>query len=136
MATKKLVLFFPKSETDKPIVCHLVKDYNLVVNIFRAKVTPEEFGYLALDVTGSDEDIARGIQYVRTFDVQVNESAVGVAWDRNACTQCGNCLAHCPTKALHVEDPERRTIAFDSGACIECLACLKNCPYGACTSLF
>ena len=60
MITKRLLLFFPKSETEKPIVYHLVKDYDLVINIFRAKVTPEEFGYLVLDVSGSDENIARG----------------------------------------------------------------------------
>ena len=42
--TKKLLLFFPKCECEKPIIYHLVKDYNLVVNVFRAKVTPEEEG--------------------------------------------------------------------------------------------
>ena len=54
MVTKRLTLFFPKSESEKPIVYHLVKDHNLVVNIFRAKVTPEEFGYLVLDVSGDE----------------------------------------------------------------------------------
>ena len=52
--TKKLMLFFPRCECEKPIVYHLVKDYNLVVNVFRAKVTPEEEGYLVLDVTGTE----------------------------------------------------------------------------------
>ncbi|MHC4656143.1 MAG: NIL domain-containing protein, partial [Planctomycetota bacterium] len=47
--TKKLMLFFPKCECEKPIIYHLVKDHNLIVNIFRAKVTPEEEGYLVLD---------------------------------------------------------------------------------------
>ena len=50
--TKKVLLLFPKSETEKPIVYHLVKDYDLEVNIFRAKVTADEFGYLVLDLTG------------------------------------------------------------------------------------
>ncbi len=51
--TKKYYLFFPKCVTDKPIVYHLVKDYNLIVNIFRAKVTAQEEGYLSLDITGA-----------------------------------------------------------------------------------
>ena len=51
--TKKLMLYFPECETEKPIVYHLVKDYDLVVNIFRAIVTPEEEGFLVLDVTGN-----------------------------------------------------------------------------------
>ena len=45
--TRKLYLYFPKSETEKPIVYKLVKDYGLIINIFRAKVTPEEEGYLS-----------------------------------------------------------------------------------------
>jgi ferredoxin len=136
MVTKKLMLSFPKSETEKPIVYHLVKDYGLVVNIFRAKVTPEEFGYLVLDVSGTDEQIRRGMEFVRSLSVEVNEASVGVAWDAESCTHCGNCLPHCPTDALRIADAVSRAITFAPGDCVECLACLKNCPFGACTSLF
>jgi L-aspartate semialdehyde sulfurtransferase ferredoxin len=135
-ATRKLLLSFPKSETEKPIVTHLVKDYGLIVNIFRARVTPEEFGYLVLDVTGSEQDIDRGVQFVRGLGVEVNEASVGVAWDREKCTHCGNCLPHCPTHALRIVDGATRAIGFEPGDCVECLACLTNCPFGACSSLF
>jgi len=134
--TKKLMLSFPKSETEKPIVYHLVKDYGLVVNIFRARVTPEERGYLVLDVTGTEEDIQRGVQFARGLKVDVNEASVGVSWNAEACTHCGNCLPHCPTDALRIADSATREIGFDPRACVECLACLENCPYGACSSLF
>jgi ferredoxin len=136
IVTKKLMLSFPKSETEKPIVYHLVKDYGLVVNIFRARVTPEERGYLVLDVTGTEEDIQRGVQFARGLKVDVNETSVGVAWNAEACTHCGNCLPHCPTDALRIADGATREISFDPRACVECLACLENCPYGACSSLF
>jgi ferredoxin len=136
MVTRKLMFYFPKSETEKPIVYHLVKDFELVVNIFRAKVTPEEFGYLVLDVTGTEEQIRRGVEYVRTFNVGVNETGVGVAWAAEKCTHCGNCLPHCPTDALRIVDASTRQIAFDPSQCVECLACLPNCPFGACSSLF
>lgn len=130
------MLSFPKSETEKPIVSHLVKEFDLVINIFRAKVTPEEFGYLVLDVSGSDEDIRRGMDYVRTFNVEVNEAGVGVTWDKAKCTHCGNCLPHCPTNALRIEEAATRAVSFHPGDCVECLACLTNCPFGACSSLF
>ncbi len=39
--TKKLMLYFPECETEKPIVYHLVKDYDLMINIYRARVTPD-----------------------------------------------------------------------------------------------
>jgi ferredoxin len=136
MTTRRVMLLFPRSETEKPIVSNLVRDYNLVINIFRAKVTPEEFGYLVLDMSGSDDDIRRGIEYVRGFNVQVNEAGVGVSWDDVKCTHCGNCLPHCPTRALRFSDPGTRTVAFYSSDCIDCLACLKICPFGACSSLF
>jgi ferredoxin len=136
MSTKRLLLYFPKSETEKPIVYHLVKDYDLVINIFRAKVTPEEFGYLVLDVTGSEENIARGMDFVRTFHVQVDETQKGVRWDQGKCTMCTNCIPHCPTKALHVADHATMEVAFASQLCVECLSCLENCPYGACSSIF
>jgi len=136
MSTRRLLLYFPKSETEKPIVYHLVKDYDLVINIFRAKVTPEEFGYLVLDVTGSEENIARGMDFVRTLNVQVDEAQKGVRWDRGRCTMCTNCIPHCPTKALHVADRATMEVAFASELCVECLSCLENCPFGACSSLF
>ena len=136
MITKKLMLYFPKSETEKPIVYHLVKDYNLVINIFRAKVTPEEYGYLVLDVTGTDEDIRRGMEFVKTLNVQVDESHKGVRWDEATCTNCGNCISHCPTAALHIPDRATMKIAYDSDLCVECLSCISNCPFWACSSIF
>jgi L-aspartate semialdehyde sulfurtransferase ferredoxin len=134
--TKRILLSFPKSETEKPIVWRLVKDYNLQINIFRAKVTPDEYGYLVLDVSGAEQDITRGMEWVRTFDVTVNDTSVGVTWDAERCTHCGNCLTHCPTHALRVVDTRTRAVAFHPGDCVECLACLANCPFGACASLF
>jgi L-aspartate semialdehyde sulfurtransferase ferredoxin len=134
--SKKYFLYFPKCETEKPIVYHLVKDYNLMVNIFRAKVTPEEEGYLVIDVSGEPEDIERGMAFVRTFKVSVNEQAIGLRWDADLCTHCGNCLPHCPTQALTLEAQTTRKIAFDAAKCIECLNCVSNCPFSACTSVF
>lgn len=134
--TKKLLLSFPRCETEKPIVYHLVKDYDLIVNIFRAKVTPEEEGYLVLDITGREEDIARAMEYVRTFNVTIDEATKGIRWDEEICVQCGNCLTHCPTNAIYIRDRATMEIGFDGSKCIECLNCVENCPYGACSPLF
>ena len=136
MITKKIYLYFPKSETEKPIVYHLVKDFDLVVNIFRAKVTANEEGYLVLDVTGEEEDIERGMEFVRSFRVSIDTVNKGVRWDAQRCTHCGNCLSHCPTQALRLRDGARREVEFVESACIECLNCLDNCPFGACSSAF
>lgn len=136
MITKKYFLYFPKSETEKPIVYHLVKDYNLIINIFRAKVTPEEEGFLVLDITGTKEDIDKGLEFIKTFNVTVNKKTKGLFWNKEKCTSCTNCLPHCPTKALHIQNRSTMLVKFDDEKCIECLSCIKNCPFSACNSVF
>jgi len=135
-ATKKLMLFFPRWESEKPIIYHLVKDHNLVVNVYRARITPEEEGYLVLDVTGTEEDIQRGVDFMRTFDVTINDTTKGVSRDKERCTHCGHCVAHCPTEALSIGDAATREVVYAEEKCIECLACIRVCPYGACASAF
>jgi ferredoxin len=136
MITKKILLHFPQEEVEKPIVYHLVKDYDLVINIFRAKITPQEEGYLLLDVSGSEENIRRGMEFVENCRVQIDEAERGLRWDESRCTHCGNCLPHCPTKALHLADPGDRRVTFDINLCVECLSCISNCPFKACSSIF
>jgi len=136
MINKKVYLYFPKSETDKPIVYQLVKDFDLVVNIFRAKVTPEEEGYLSLEVSGTQENIDRAFAFLRTFDVVIHAGDKGVHWDEDRCVHCGACVVHCPTGALSIVDRATRTVIFTEDRCIECLACIAACPFGACSSAF
>ncbi len=134
--TKKLMLFFPKCECEKPIIYHLVKDHNLIVNVYRAKVTPEEEGYLVLDVTGTQKDIDQAMAFVKTFDVSISDTGKGVLRDEDACAHCGACVAHCPAGALRIADKATREVVYNEADCIECLACIRVCPFGACASAF
>lgn len=134
--TKKLMLYFPKCECEKPIIYHLVKDHNLIVNVFRAKVTPEEEGYLVLDVTGTEADIEKSMEFVKTFNVTVRYTSIGVVRDDKRCTHCGHCVVHCPTGALHIGDAATREVVYNEADCIECLACIRVCPFAACASAF
>lgn len=134
--TKKIYLYFPKSETEKPIVYRLVKDFNLIINIFRAKVTPEEEGYLSLDVTGEVEDIERAFAYLSTLELVIHAGNKGLHWDENRCIHCGACVVHCPTGALAFSNDKTRAIQFSEDLCVECHASIGACPYGACTASF
>ena len=136
MITPKLMFYFPKCECEKPIIYHLVKDYDLIVNVFRARVTPEEEGYLVLDVTGSEAAIQAGVDFVKTFNVTVSLTGKGVLREDERCSHCGYCVPYCPTDALKLADDKTREVAYDETKCIECLACVRVCPYGACTSTF
>ena len=135
MITKRVLLYFPQCETEKPIVYHLVKDFDLEVNIFRAKVTPNEEGYLVLDITGTEESIAGSMDWIEELNIEVREHQKGLRWDEELCVSCGNCIPHCPTDALHFADDGSRRVLLDDAKCVECLSCIENCPYGACTSI-
>ena len=136
MITKKFLLIFPPSESEKPIIYHLVKDYDLIINIFRAKVTPEEDGYLVIDITGEEADIEKGIDFVKGHNITINEGNRGLQWNTQKCTHCGICIPHCPTKALHIADKQTMAVGFKEEECVECLNCIRVCPFGACTSMF
>lgn len=132
----KYFFHFPKCVTDTPIVCKLVKDYNLIVNIFRAKVTAEGEGYLVLELTGEEKDIEAAKEYICSFGVTVNTVDKGIIRDVAKCTNCGNCLSHCAPQALHIKDYATRVVEFDETRCIACEHCISNCPMGACTTVF
>ena len=63
MSQKKVVLIFHRWQLDKPITYRLVKDYNLVMNILRAKVTPKE-GKLVLGLQGRKENVEQGLKFL------------------------------------------------------------------------
>jgi L-aspartate semialdehyde sulfurtransferase ferredoxin len=134
--TKKYLLNFSSQVSEKPLVYHLVKDFDLIINIFRAKITDQEEGFMVLEISGLPEQLEQGVEYIKLQNVVVDEAEKGVRWNEEQCTQCGNCLSHCPTGALHITVPTSRRITFESSKCIECLACIRNCPYGACFSVF
>jgi hypothetical protein len=48
MATKRLVLNFPPHLIDQPVTYLLITQYQLKVNILRARITPRERGRLVL----------------------------------------------------------------------------------------
>jgi ferredoxin len=136
MNKKRILLNFPKEAADRPIVYHLVRDFDLQVNIFRARITPDDQGFLVLDLQGDERRIESGIAFLRDNRVEVDENNLGLRWIRTLCTSCGNCLTHCPTGALAVPDRHTMEVCFDSALCVECLSCVAICPFGACSSLF
>ena len=70
--SKRIVLHFPKRIVDRPIVSHLVKDYNLDFNILKAQFTPDEEGLMVLELTGKQKDYDEGIRYLTRTGVQIH----------------------------------------------------------------
>jgi L-aspartate semialdehyde sulfurtransferase ferredoxin len=127
MYSKILRLNFPKSEVKKPIVCYLVKDYNLIFNILNASVYPREEGVMVLELTGSKEDFKQGVRYLKTQGVMVKSADQEIKRTDKKCVHCGACTAICPTGALAVERPEMN-VNFDHKKCSVCELCIPACP--------
>ncbi|HCP60132.1 MAG TPA: (Fe-S)-binding protein, partial [Dehalococcoidia bacterium] len=54
--SKKIVLHFPQRITDRPIVCRLIKDYDLEFNILKASVSPDKEGLMVLELRGKQDN--------------------------------------------------------------------------------
>ena len=128
--SKRIVLHFPHKLVDEPIICKLVKDYNLEFNILKAYVTPREEGLLVLELTGEDKNYEQGVGYLRKVGVKVQPLSQDVIRNEQRCTDCGVCVPVCPTGAL-VVDPLTRKVNFYDNKCIACELCVKVCPVRA-----
>jgi ferredoxin len=125
--SKRIVLHFPKRIVDRPIVSHLVKDYNLDFNILKALFTPDEEGLMVLELTGKQKDYDEGIRYLTRTGVRIQSLSQNVLRNEERCTHCGACVTICPSGAFELE-PVTRKITFTGEKCLACGLCLKACP--------
>ena len=127
MYSKILILRFPKTVVQKPIVCYLVKDYDLTFNILNAAVLPRKEGVMVLELSGTRKNFKEGVQYLKTQGVHVQNASQEVKRDNKKCTHCGACTAVCPTGALSIIRPEMEVV-FDQKKCSVCELCVLACP--------
>ncbi len=127
MYSKMLVLRFPSEVVHKPLVCHLVKEYDLTFNILNAEVLPRKEGILVLELYGERKKFKQGVQYLKDQGVLIKTAGQEVRRNEKQCTHCGACTAVCPTSALAVKRPEM-TVAFDQKKCSVCELCVTACP--------
>jgi ferredoxin len=127
---RKVVLRFPHRLVDKPIIYRLVKDYDLMFNILKASVTPNEEGLLVLELSGKKKDYDEAVRFLAEAGVELQSLAQDVSRNEDRCTHCGACVTICPVDAFSV-DPVTRRIDFQHTRCIACELCIKPCPVRA-----
>jgi len=127
MIAKRVVLHFPKDLLDKTITYKLVKDHDLMFNILQAKITPDEEGIMVIELSGKKKDYAEGVNYLKKQGVGVQLLSQDVKMNEKKCTQCGACIAVCPTEALYI-DKKTMKVKFDINKCTACELCVKACP--------
>jgi len=125
--SKRVVLHFPRTLVDQPIIYRLVRDYDLMFNILKASVTPKEEGLLVLELSGEEKDYEKGVRYLAEVGVEIQPLSRDVYRDEAGCTHCGACIIICPTHAFDLE-PSTRKVNFLDEKCIACGLCIKACP--------
>jgi len=124
---RRIVLHFPNEVLDQPVVYVLVKDFDLVFNILKAQIVPGEEGLMVMDLSGSEEAVEKGLNYLRENNIRIEPLKQSIIRIEDRCYHCGLCTSVCPTKALSIERPSMR-VDFDADKCVVCGACVNICP--------
>ncbi|PIU55982.1 MAG: (Fe-S)-binding protein [Chloroflexi bacterium CG07_land_8_20_14_0_80_51_10] len=124
---RRVVLHFPRSLVDQPIMCRLAREFNIDFNILKASVTPKEEGLLVVELSGIEKDYDKGMKYLAETGVEIQPLSQDVVRNETRCTHCGACVVLCPTGALAI-DPATRKVDFDDTKCIACGICVLPCP--------
>ena len=67
---KRVKLTFPQQLIKEPVIFTMAREYNVMPNIRRARVT-ETVGEMILELEGSPEDIEKGISWLNGKGIQV-----------------------------------------------------------------
>ncbi|MBI0583474.1 MAG: 4Fe-4S binding protein [Methanomassiliicoccus sp.] len=126
MAKRKFNLYFVPELVNEPITYILVKDFDLRFNILRAEVK-EKGGELLIEVEGKPAQISKGVAYLQSMGVTVEELNEFVTKDEARCTNCGMCVSICPADAIEMDRTEWKVI-FHLDKCIACGLCISSCP--------
>ncbi len=128
----KLLITFPNSTGDKPIVFNLIKHYNLELNIIKASFDFNFQGTLFVEVNGSSEDIAKALEYVESEGVGAEFINSTISVSEELCVECGVCTSACQSQALVLND--EASLLFNNNKCVGCNLCIKVCPSRAITN--
>lgn len=71
MTKKRVHLTFPESLVQEPVIYNLGRRFDVVTNIRRANVE-DTFGWVILELDGTDEALDAGIRYLQEMGVQVS----------------------------------------------------------------
>ena len=131
---KVVILKFTKRTWNKPVIHGLSQESNLVFNILEAKVFPRQDAFAIMSLEGSEEEYDKGIKYLKSCNVIIEEVPENIQKDEDRCVHCGTCTAVCPTDALHVDESDKKVV-LDADKCVACGNCVKVCTV-QCIQLF
>ncbi len=128
MKVKRIYLEFPADVAEKPVVYHLVKDYDLMINILKAEITPKEEGRMLLEVSGDNDNLLKGLEMIKGLGIKIGNVEEKLKIDHERCVDCGSCTAVCLQGAL-VLSPDDHRLNFYPEKCTMCKFCIPACPF-------
>lgn len=123
-------LHFSAETSTKPVVCNLVREFGLTFNILKASILPRREGRMILEISGTEENYKKGVEYLRSHGVDTVPVAQKTSRDEESCVHCGICTALCITSALSL-NLKTRQVEFDRDKCTGCGLCTRVCPVKA-----
>jgi Fe-S-cluster-containing dehydrogenase component len=129
--TKNIMLHYPRKLADKPIISNLIREYDITVNITRARIDQDEEGTLVIEISGTKENVEAGLGYLKHLGITFKPVSKVIKRIDERCTHCTACIAVCPTQALAIGDRESMEVDFIEEKCIGCGLCIPSCPYMA-----
>ena len=72
MAGQKVKLTVPSDLVNTPLIWTMAKQFQVVTNIRRANVSGDR-GWVVLEISGADEEIARALEWAKDQGVRVEE---------------------------------------------------------------
>jgi len=127
MKKVRFILEFPPECSDKPLTYHLVKDYDLKVNILRGTITAGKEGKLLIEVEAEEDNIEKGLKFLTGQGVEIKPISQQVVVDEEKCIHCGACTAVCFSGALDLDRNEWKLV-FEPEKCVACELCVTACP--------
>lgn len=127
MYSKILILHFPPVIAQKPIVCILTKQFDLIFNILGADISHRREGHMVLELSGTKPNFKKGVQFLKDQGINISYPDQAIYKDEEICTHCGACTAVCPTGALSIHRPEMK-VEFNNELCSVCELCILTCP--------
>jgi len=131
---KVVILKFTKKTWNKPVIYGLSQNSKLVFNILEAKVLPRQDAFAIMSLEGTEEEYQKGLDYLRSCNVIIEEVPENIQRDEDRCVHCGACTAVCPTDALFVDSDDKKVV-LDVEKCVACGNCVKVCTV-QCIELF
>ena len=124
---RRFTIKFGANTANKPLTYHLIKDFDLKVNILRAAINEGQEGRLLLEVEAEAENLEKGLDFLKAEGVTIIPQEQQTLIDLERCIHCGACTAVCFSGALTM-NRETWELNLDSEKCIACGLCVTACP--------